>query len=92
MERMLRLIGIVLILALFAPTASARQNHAQLPSIGKKRQIARRSGTGSGGEGGAGRLHRAGEIGLAVLTSANPDFQAQMAGVVEVESVRRIYN
>jgi len=86
MERMLRLIGIVLILALFAPTASAQQAARSYLLLGKSDKLPANLEQAVAEKGGT-VAYTVPEIGLAVLTSANPDFQAQMAGVVEVESV-----
>lgn len=86
MQCVLRLIGIVVILALFAPTASAQQAARSYLLLGKSDKLPANLEQVVAEKGGI-VAYTVPEIGLAVLTSANPDFQAQMAGVVEVESV-----
>ena len=86
MQRILRLIGIVLILALFAPTASAQQATRSYLLLGKSDKLPANLEQAVAEKGGA-VAYTVPEIGLAVLTSANPSFQAQMESVAEVESV-----
>jgi len=86
MERVLRLIGIVLILALSAPTANAQQAARSYLLLGKSDKLPANLAQAVMERGGT-IAYTVPEIGLAVLTSANPDFQAQMEGVADVESV-----
>ncbi|RLT45417.1 MAG: peptidase S8/S53 subtilisin kexin sedolisin [Chloroflexi bacterium] len=86
MERVWRLIGIVLMLALFAPTASAQQPARSYLLLGKNDKLPANLEQAVAEKGGA-VAYTVPEIGLAVLTSANPDFPAQMESVAQVESV-----
>jgi len=86
MQRILCLVGIVFILSLSAPTASAQQPVHSYILLGKndklpanlEQEVAARGGT---------IAYLVPEIGLAVLTSANPNFQVQTESIVDVESV-----
>ncbi len=86
MQRIYRLIGIVLVLALMVPTANAQQPARSYLLLGKadklpanlEQLVAAKGGTVN---------YTVPAIGLAVITSANPNFQAEMESVVDVESV-----
>lgn len=86
MQRLTRLIGIVLILSLFAPVANAQEPVRSYILLGKADKLPANLAQAAAEKGGT-VAYTVPAIGLAVLTSANPNFQAEMEGVVDVESV-----
>lgn len=86
MQRIYRLIGIVLVLALMVPTANAQQPARSYLLLGKADKLPANLEQLVAAKGGAVN-YTVPAIGLAVITSANPNFQAEMESVVDVESV-----
>ncbi len=86
MQRLARLIGIVLILSLFAPAANAQQPVRSYILLGKADKLPANLAQAAAEKGGT-VAYTVPAIGLAVLTSANPNFQAEMESLADVESV-----
>jgi len=86
MQRILCMLGVIAMLALFVPTVGAQQPSRSYLLLGERDKLPANLEQAAAERGGA-VAYTVPEIGLAVLTSANPDFQAQMETVAGVESV-----
>lgn len=86
MRKLLYVIGFLLLFGLSTPAADAQEPVRDFVLLGKVEKLPANLDELAAAAGGA-VAYTVPEIGMAVLTSANPDFQAQMEAHVEVESV-----
>lgn len=86
MTRILSFLALLLTLALFTPPAGAQQANRSYLLLGKNDKLPANLAQAVAEKGGA-IAYLVPEIGLAVLTSGNPNFQAQAASIADVESV-----
>lgn len=86
MRKLLYVIGLLLLFGLSTPAADAQEPVRDYVLLGKVEKLPANLDELAAAAGGA-VAYTVPEIGMAVLTSANPDFQAQMEAYAEVESV-----
>ncbi len=86
MQRILCLTGVLMMLLLFVPSAAAQQPARSYLLLGKADKLPTNLAQAVAEKGGS-VAYTVPEIGLAVLTSTNPDFQTQAETIAEVESV-----